>query len=79
MGSIVTGLGLDYVLGSWPEFTLAALQFRQELLFPVNKSAHFSWLLRFPLSLPSLIHRSFVLRHHLLVCNSPRDKYLFYR
>ena len=42
-------------------------------LFPVNKSAHLGWLVRFSLSLPSSINRSFVLRHHLLACNSPRD------
>ena len=42
---------------SWPELTLLALQFRQEPPFPVNKSAHLGWLVRFPLSLPSLIDR----------------------
>ena len=32
------------------------------------------WLARFlSLPSPSLIDRSFVLRHHLLACNSPRD------
>ena len=36
-GSNVTGLGPDCVPGSWPELTLAALQFRQEPPFPVNK------------------------------------------
>ena len=29
-GGNVTGLGQDYVPGSWPEFTLLALQFKQE-------------------------------------------------
>ena len=55
-GGNVTGLGPDCVPGSWPELTLAALQFRQEPPFPVNKSAHLSWLVRFSLSLPSLIN-----------------------
>ena len=76
-GGNVTGLGPDCVPGSWPELTLAALQFRQEPPFPVNKSAHISWLVRFSLSLPSSIDNSFVLRHHLLACNSPRDKKSF--
>ena len=53
----VTGLGPDCVLGSWPELTLAALQFRQEPPFPVNKSAHINWLVRFSLSFPSSIDR----------------------
>ena len=56
-GGNVTGLGPDCVPSSWPELTLAALQFRQEPLFPVNKSAHISWLVRFSLSLPSSIDR----------------------
>ena len=72
-GGNVTGLGPDCVPGSWPELTLAALQFRQEPPFPINKSTYFNWLIRFSLSLPSSINCSFVLRHHLLACNSPRD------
>ena len=52
----VTGLGPDCVPGSWPELTLAALQFRQEPPFPINKSAHINWLIRFSLSLPSSIN-----------------------
>ena len=69
----VTGLGPDCVPGSWPELTLAALQFRQEPPFPVNKSAHINWLIKFSLSLPSSIDHSFILRHHLLTSNSPHN------
>ena len=29
-GGNVIGLGPDYILNSWPELTLAALQFKQE-------------------------------------------------
>ena len=41
--------------------------------FLVNKSAYINWLIRFSLSLPSSINRPFILRHHLLTSNSPRD------
>ena len=41
-GGNVTGLGPDYVPGSWLERTLLALQFRQEPrdTFPVNSGAY---------------------------------------
>ena len=73
-GGNVTGLGPDCVPGSWPE--LRPCSSGKNPFFPVNKSAHLGWLVRFFLS--SFFNRSssFVLRHHLLASNSPRDRFL---